>query len=135
MIAVGSGTNKGLVVQASGGTGNLMEGQSTAGNAFFFFSSGGLLSLPTGTVSAPSLRFSQDGDTGFNRPAIANTTQIVGNGAAIATFDPTGADITGLMRADTWRIDQTPTAESIVPTHTITISVDGTNYKIPIVAA
>lgn len=39
------------------------------------------------------------------------------------------------VRTDSFRIDQSPVAETVVCTHTITISVDGTNYKIPCVAA
>lgn len=53
--------------------------------------------------------------------------------AAAATF--TGIDVAGLSRCDSFRIDQSPTAETIVCTHTITISINGTNYKIPAVAA
>lgn len=40
-----------------------------------------------------------------------------------------------LVRTDSFRIDQAPVAETVVCTHTITISVNGTNYKIPLVAA
>jgi hypothetical protein len=48
----------------------------------------------------------------------------------------TGAlDVHALVQCDSFRIDVTPTAETITPTHTITISVNGTNYKIPLVAA
>lgn len=41
----------------------------------------------------------------------------------------------GIGRFAGLRLDVTPTAETITPTHTITISVNGTNYKIPLVAA
>lgn len=44
-------------------------------------------------------------------------------------------DVTGTVQCDGLRLDVTPTVEIIVPTATITISVNGTNYKIPIVAA
>jgi hypothetical protein len=48
----------------------------------------------------------------------------------------TGAlDVHALVQCDSFRIDATPTAETITPTHTVTISVNGTDYKIPIVAA
>jgi hypothetical protein len=51
-----------------------------------------------------------------------------------ATF--TGAvDVQALLQCNSFRIDQSPTSETVVCTHTITVSVDGTNYKIPIVAA
>lgn len=44
-------------------------------------------------------------------------------------------DIAGTVQADGLRLDVTPTAETPSMTHTITISVNGTNYKIPCVAA
>jgi len=53
--------------------------------------------------------------------------------SAAQTF--TSIDVGGEARCDSFRIDVSPTAETITPTHTITISVNGTNYKIPIVAA
>lgn len=40
-----------------------------------------------------------------------------------------------IVRCDSFRIDQSPVAETVVCTHTITISVDGTDYKIPCIAA
>ena len=46
-----------------------------------------------------------------------------------------GADVTGLLQTDTFRIDQTPTLETVVQTHTITISANGTNYKLLALAA
>lgn len=45
------------------------------------------------------------------------------------------ADFAGEARCNSFRIDQTPTAETITPTHTMTISVDGTNYKVALQAA
>lgn len=48
----------------------------------------------------------------------------------------TGAlDVQALLQCDSFRIDQTPTLEAIVPTHSITISANGTNYKFAVVAA
>lgn len=47
----------------------------------------------------------------------------------------TGIDVQGLLRCNSFRIDQAPTAEVVVCTHTITISADGTDYKIPCVLA
>lgn len=40
-----------------------------------------------------------------------------------------------VVRCDAFEIVQSPVSEVVVCTHTITISVDGTDYKIPIVAA
>jgi uncharacterized protein DUF5907/copper-binding protein NosD/parallel beta helix pectate lyase-like protein len=76
MVAGGTGTSKGVVVQAQGSTGNLLEFQSSAGNVFMNVTSGGILRLPTGTAGAPSLGFTVDGSTGFYRPAVANTIRI-----------------------------------------------------------
>lgn len=44
-------------------------------------------------------------------------------------------DVAGTIQADGLRLDVTPTSETITPTHTITFSANGTNYKIPCVAA
>lgn len=44
-------------------------------------------------------------------------------------------NVNGTLRADGLRLDLTPTMESLTPTHSITISVNGTNYKIPLQAA
>lgn len=43
--------------------------------------------------------------------------------------------VTGVARVDGLRIDQSPTSETVVCTHTITINLNGTDYKIPCVAA
>ncbi len=40
-----------------------------------------------------------------------------------------------VVRTEALRIDQAPVAETITATHTITINVNGTRYKIPLVAA
>lgn len=44
-------------------------------------------------------------------------------------------DIAGEARCNSFRLDQTPVAEAIVVTHSVTISVDGTNYKFAVQAA
>lgn len=55
--------------------------------------------------------------------------------AQVAGFNNTGLDVVGLLRGDSFRLDATPTAETPSMTHTITISLNGTNYKVPCVAA
>lgn len=40
-------------------------------------------------------------------------------------------DVAGTIQADGLRLDVTPTAETPSMTHTITISINGTNYKLP----
>jgi hypothetical protein len=44
-------------------------------------------------------------------------------------------NVNDLLECDTFKINVSPTAETVVCTHTITISVGATAYKIPIVAA
>lgn len=44
-------------------------------------------------------------------------------------------EVVGTIRADGLRLDLTPTAETPAMTHTFTISLNGTNYKVPVVAA
>lgn len=56
-------------------------------------------------------------------------------GADFATVNSTGINLAGLLQCDSFRIDQTPTAETPAATHTITISLNGTNYKLLCVAA
>jgi hypothetical protein len=65
--------------------------------------------------------------------------QAVSNGTVLQrlgnqlVFTP-DLDVTS-VRTDSFRIDQTPVAEVVVCTHTLVISLDGTSYKIPCVAA
>lgn len=44
-------------------------------------------------------------------------------------------NVNALLECDTFRINVAPTAETVVCTHTLTINVNGTAYKVPIVAA
>lgn len=73
-----------------------------------------------------------EGDTDANLVYTDASTDRVGIGTATPNNK---LDVVGTVQADGLRLDVTPTAETIVPTHTITISVNGTNYKIPLVAA
>lgn len=51
----------------------------------------------------------------------------------IAIFDSTGLDVIGLSRCDSLRIDQTPAGGTPTPTHTFTINLNGTTYRVPCV--
>jgi hypothetical protein len=51
----------------------------------------------------------------------------------ILSLNSSGIDVTGLARCDTFRLDQTPVAATPTPTHTFTISLNGTTYRIPCV--
>ena len=65
--------------------------------------------------------------------AIADTFNLV---AFLAGANFTGAvDVQAALRCDSLRIDQGPTAETVTPTHTVTVSLNGTDYKLPAVAA
>jgi hypothetical protein len=55
------------------------------------------------------------------------------NGTDVLSLALGTVDVTGLLRCDSFRIDQTPTAATPVPTHTFTISLNGTTYRIPCV--
>lgn len=64
--------------------------------------------------------------------AVQNGTVLTRQGNQLAFT--TNIDVAD-VRTDTFRIDQAPVAEVIVATHTLTISLNGTDYKIPCVAA
>lgn len=104
----------------------------------------------SGSNGGPFIRFQKNGTTigyagsesalsgGTSNDLTVNSTAaflVYANLGLRATFNSTGLDVVGLLRGDSFRIDQTPTAETVVCTHTITFSANGTNYKIPIVAA
>lgn len=106
-------------------------------------------SISSGTVDA---KFARSGtgildlraDNGFRIRNLANSADgpiacaaITASGAVVCAgiTSTSGVDVQALLRCDSFRIDQTPTSEVVVCTHTITVSVNGTNYKIPCVAA
>ena len=41
-------------------------------------------------------------------------------------------NVNALLECDTFRVNVAPVAETITATHTLTINVNGTNYRIPI---
>lgn len=67
---------------------------------------------------------------------------VVGNGIdndtrsnAFVILKNGNADLAGTLQVDGLRIDQIPTSGTITPTHYITISCNGADYKIPVVVA
>ena len=47
-----------------------------------------------------------------------------------ATINATGLDVLGLARCDNLRIDRAPVAGAVVQSHTITVNLNGTDYKL-----
>lgn len=76
--------------------------------------------------------FRIEGDTDANLFVLDAGTDRIG----IGVLAPNNKlEVNGTVQADGLRLDLTPTMESLTPTHSITISVNGTNYKIPLQAA
>lgn len=76
---------------------------------------------------------SSSGNFGLAVESAAGTILNVRNDGrvGIATNAPNEAlEVVGNIRADGLRLDITPTSETVVQTHTITISANGTNYKL-----
>ena len=44
-------------------------------------------------------------------------------------------NVNALLECDTFRVNTAPVAETVVCTHTLTINVNGTAYKLPMIAA
>lgn len=58
-----------------------------------------------------------------------------GNVNTLVLEAPNGIDIQALLRCDSFRIDQTPTAETPAATHTVPVNLNGTAYKLLCLAA
>lgn len=85
----------------------------------------GLLFGDTSSDTVGRVEYANNGDT----------MKIYTGSSVRGTFSSTGLDVAGLVQCNSFRIDQSPTSETITATHTITISANGTDYKIPCVAA
>lgn len=72
--------------------------------------------------------FGVDGDASiyYDGTNLVVNPKIVGSGVM---------NVLGGIQVDSLRIDQTPTSETPTMTHTITVNLNGTDYKIPCVAA
>lgn len=103
----------------------------------------------SGSVSDVEYRIGNDANTGFYLSAAdtitfaaagqqtydASSTQHVWrtSGTIRLALTATTLDMVGLMRCDSFRIDQAPVAATPTPTHTFTISLNGTTYRVPCV--
>lgn len=76
------------------------------------------------------LRFTGPNNWSVTRVAATENVEFARNGSVFFTMTPTGQFQTGGLR-----INQAPAAGAITPTHTVTVNLNGTDYKIPVVAA
>lgn len=90
--------------------------------------------ITTGTARKRILFADPSGGLTSGRVPFATTNGRLTDSADL-TWDGSVLDVAGTLRGNALRLDLSPTSETITPTHTITISVNGTDYKIPIVAA
>lgn len=113
-------------------------------NSAMFMVSGG---TSTGSFGLNIILAGQAGASGNNNgghiiidpgaPTGSGTTGVIRLGATrgnVAIGQNTAnnkLDVAGTVQADGLRLDVTPIAETPAMTHTITISVNGTNYKLP----
>ncbi len=77
--------------------------------------------------------FRIEGDTNANLFMLDAGLDAIGIGETASSGSR--MNVNGTLRADGLRLDVSPTLETIVCTHTITVDINGTNYKIPIVVA
>jgi len=82
------------------------------------------------TDGTTALQLQNDSGTSILNVDTTNSRVGIGN-----TAPNEALEVTGTVRADGLRLDITPTSETPTMTHTFTISLNGTDYKIPVVAA
>lgn len=120
-------------------------GKTVTGGTFAGVTHSGTTTFP-GSTSIDSNGFIICGATnGWAMGALAGVARIDFNGTAFRHLNSGGgnaaltagaatlasADIQGLCQCDSLRIDQTPTAGAVVPTHTLSINANGTVYRFP----
>lgn len=61
----------------------------------------------------------------------ANPILLGVNNTEVVRITAASVNVTGALQCDSLRVDQNPTAETPVPTHTFTVSLNGTTYRVP----
>lgn len=125
---VAPSATKGLIVQGAAST-TIAEFQDSGGNIAVLISVNGAAVFNEQGADAD---FRIEGDTDVNLLFGDASTDRLGIGTATPNSK---LDVVGTIQVDGLRVDVTPTAETPSMTHTFTVSLNGTNYKIPVVAA
>lgn len=106
-------------------------GSGTAEGGYIQFRRAG---VAKGIIGAKSAAFASADANGMVFYNYLGNVEIYGTAALVATFvGGTGLDVTGESRCDTLRLDAAPTAATPTPTHTFTINLNGTVYRVPCV--
>ncbi|NIJ18475.1 hypothetical protein FHS95_000144 [Sphingomonas naasensis] len=121
-VAITGGTFSGLT------SGSVGAFNFTAGNVCDWGStfSNGRITWGAGYAAIQSL-----GSNTLRLGVPALTTALVFDTTGGATFGA-AVDVQGSLRCDSLRIDQTPVAGTFTPTHTATINLNGTNYRVAV---
>lgn len=123
LVSTRGDTVYGPIVLRTDGTAAL-DVKTAAGTSVF------TVDTTNGAFVAPEWAPSADGTNALRITKANKTTDVV-----VINTTSSIVDVAGTLQADAIRIDQTPAAGTITPTHTITISLNGTNYKFACVAA
>lgn len=126
----GAGIGRTLFYAASPTTG------ATQGQFDIITENGGgfLMQLGPAATSNNSLTIPNLAGTDKVRLNTAGDSFFTGGDVGIGTTSPDALlDVAGLARCDDFRLDQTAVAATPTPTHTFTISLNGTTYRVPCV--
>lgn len=89
------------------------------------------VSFPTGLVAAQVMAGATTLGLASRDTATGSIELRAGTGVpVVVTVNSTGADVVGLLRCDTFRIDATATAAAVAQTHHVPISINGVTYKL-----